>query len=412
MPCDLLCGFGKADITPKGFETTLFLAGFAPERKATGILDPIEACALSLELQGKEVVLASLDVIGFLYQDIQDVKNRLRKEVMPGYKGKNQVLIVCSTHNHNAPDTIGLWGKAFLGKVPYRSGVDYGFMWLCRQGLRRAIKDASRNKAKVQMKVARFEVPSDLTRNERKGGTKDDFGYALGFYSEDGALKACLVSFGAHAETLWEHNTLISADFPGALRRRLAELGCSGGLFVQGALGAMVTPNCPLDATFEQRCEWVKRVGYTLADKAKEALDKASFVEKPMLLHLQAPVLLPLENKRFYLAGKMGLIKRDMHDNKLVTEMHLLKISDNTMILTVPGEISPEASRRLLEVLPCEKKFLIALGGDEIGYILTEEQFKDKEYSYEQSMSVGPKTLPCLIETAKRLVDGIKGLSS
>jgi hypothetical protein len=92
--------------------------------------------------------------------------------------------------------------------------------------------------------------------------------------------------------------------------------------------------------------------------------------------------------------------------------MHLLKISDNTMILTVPGEISPEASRRLLEVLPCENKVLIALGGDEIGYILTEEQFKDKEYSYEQSMSVGPKTLPCLIETAKRLVDGIKGLSS
>ena len=410
MASQLLCGFAKADITPQGFEKTLFLAGFAPERRATGILDPIEARAICLELNGREVVLASVDVIGILYPDIQDFKNRLRKEVMPGYKAKHPVIIVASTHNHNAPDTIGLWGKALLGKIPYKSGIDYGFMWLCRQGLKRAVKDATKSKVPVRLKVARFEVPSDLTRNDRKNGKKDDFGYALGFYSEDGALYACAVFFGAHPETLWEQNTLISADFPGVLRKRLSEMGCGGAVFFQGALGAMVTPNCPLDATFEQRVEWVNRVGCTIAEKAKEALDKAGFEDEPMLLHVQAPVLLPLENKRFYLAGKIGLIRREMHDNKVVTEMHLLRLSKDTMVLTVPGEISPEASKRVLELLPCENKILIALGGDEIGYILTEEQFKDKEYSYEQSMSLGPKTLGCLSEATKRLVEAMKGL--
>ena len=40
--------------------------------------------------------------------------------------------------------------------------------------------------------------------------------------------------------------------------------------------------------------------------------------------------------------------------------------------------------------------FVVSMANDELGYVMTAEQFEDDTYSYEQSMSMGPETGPIL----------------
>ena len=59
--------------------------------------------------------------------------------------------------------------------------------------------------------------------------------------------------------------------------------------------------------------------------------------------------------------------------------------------------------RELVRRMPGTHRLLLCLGCDELGYILTPDQFRNREWHYEQSMSVGPETSPMLWEPAERL---------
>lgn len=398
MPSQLRCGAAFRDITPYDSVPGILLAGFENSRRAREVLDPLEAGAIYLTDGTRHVVLVSLDLIGFLHPWQERVRDRLAGRVPEPHN-----VLVTSTHTHSGPDTIGLWGRSLLGLLPLRSGVDPAYMERLVGLVVEVVLEAVRDPVPVEAAVARFDVPADWTRNDRKGGGKDDFGTALAFDSQQGGRVATLVNFAAHPETLWEGNPFLSADYPGAVRKRLRETTKGVPVFFSGALGGMVTPNVHEKADLDTRKAYVQTLGRDLGDVVRHALAGATPIPEPVLRCRKQPLELSLENWRLKLARTLGIIDREFLMEKVRSEMNLVQLGDRVSLLTAPGEVTPELGRLIAGEMTGEHRLLLCLGCDEIGYVLTPEQFGNGEYSYEQSMSIGPDTGPALIEATRAL---------
>src|SRR6478735_4489606 len=112
---DLSVGFAEADVTPKLVpDHPVYMAGFRHDRKATKVHDPIVARAVVLSDGKMKIALVSVDVVGLF----NAVAESVRKQVY-GFA----YVCVSSTHNHEGPDTLGLWGKS-----PFGSGVDKAYL--------------------------------------------------------------------------------------------------------------------------------------------------------------------------------------------------------------------------------------------------------------------------------------------
>ena len=92
----------------------VYLAGFGKNRKATKVHDPLMARAVVLAHEKKKIAIVSVDVVGLF----NDVAQRVRKQ-LPGFT----YVLVSSTHNHEGPDTLGLWGPNL-----FASGIDADYL--------------------------------------------------------------------------------------------------------------------------------------------------------------------------------------------------------------------------------------------------------------------------------------------
>lgn len=398
MAARFRCGAATCDITPWDRIPGAYLAGFEPNRRATAVLDPLEAGAVFLTDGRTRVCLVSLDLIGFQHPYVLRVRDRLA-----GRFPQPENVLITATHNHQGPDTMGLWGRALLNRLPILSGMDMKYQEQLVDRIADLVVEAAARAVPASMRTTRFDVPTDWLRNDRSGGAVDDFGMALAFDASDGTRIATLVNLAGHPESLWEGNTLVSADYPGSLRSRLRELGPGVPVFFQGSLGGMVTPNIPIDAGLDERKGWVQRLGSGVADRATEALANAPIQVDPWLLARKMPVELPLANRMFQVLRILGISDREFLFNKVRTEVNLVRIGEDTSLLTVPGEATPEVGRELARRIPGQFRMLLGLGCDELGYILTPEQYADREWKYEKSMSVGPRTAPMLWRAAESL---------
>jgi hypothetical protein len=297
---------------------------------------------------------------------------------------------------------MGLWGRSLLGRIPILSGVEPRYMEQLLDRVCAVVGEAVRAAAPVTVRAARFDVPADWFRNDRKGGGKDDFGHALAFDGREGRV-ATLVNFAAHPETLWEGNPHVSADYPGALRRRLRATSAGVPLFFSGALGGMVTPNVVHHDDVELRMADVERIGSALADVAAAALAGAAPVAGPTLRVARLPLAIPLKNWQFRLMHALGIMDREFLLDRVRTEMNLVSIGDAVSMLTAPGECTPEVGREIVARMAGDHRLLFCLGCDELGYVLTPAQFEHPEWGYEQTMSVGPDIGPVLWDGAARL---------
>lgn len=391
-------GTATADLTP-GLNLPVYLAGFAPGRRATSVLHPLQALVLYLADQaGSELCLVSLDLIGFLHQDVQRIRARAGS-VMPPER-----ILVCSTHTHSGPDTLGLWGKALLGTIPYRSGVDERYMDRVVDCVADAVIQARRAAAPARLSAVTFDTPPRWIRNERTGGGYYRRAVALYAVHEDGA-RTVMLNFAAHPEALWDKNQAVSPDYPACFRRSLNALG-AGALFFSGPLGAMLTPDVPRSASLDHRKTYIERLGFRLARLTLEAAGRGEELSGP-LRFASMEFCLPNHNRRFEWGRRLGLLKREIPDGNIHTEMAAACIG-GFRLLTVPGEASPELGQALYRVQRQGHRMLLCLGLDELGYLLPSEFFDNPEYKYEQSMSVGPHAAPVLVEHAKQLVDRIE----
>ena len=94
-------GFAEVDLSPDVAKKPVYLAGFGQNRKATKVHDPITARAVVMADGDKKIALVSVDVVGLFHPTVERIREKL-----PGF----QYVLVAATHNHEGPDTLGLWG--------------------------------------------------------------------------------------------------------------------------------------------------------------------------------------------------------------------------------------------------------------------------------------------------------------
>src|SRR5262249_27623118 len=138
------------DSSSKNKYDGIFLAGFGRNRMATGKHDDLWARTIVIEDGQTRIALVSLDLIGYYSSATYYGLGEIRKMVDPNLRIGE--ILITSTHNHEAPDTIGPWGPTLLsdGKYPeYLRFIDRAIV--------KSITLAAKSLAQARVKLGRTD---------------------------------------------------------------------------------------------------------------------------------------------------------------------------------------------------------------------------------------------------------------
>lgn len=449
LPCpagEFKVGFGETDLTPEvgPGKKTVFLAGFGQNRKALKVHDPITARAVVMADGDEKIALVSVDVVGLFLPSVERVREKL-----PGFK----YVLVSATHNHEGPDTLGLWGAS-----PVQSGVDSEYLKRVEAGCAEAVKAAEKALAVATVKIGKTADPH-LLHDNRKPVVKHDELVALKFFKPKTEKPlGVLVQWNCHPEALDSRNTEITADFIHYTVKQLRETQkCPVAYFTGTVGGLMTTLKLPIkdekgkelaDGTFEKS----ERYGRLVGQLAEQALKTAVPITLTPFDIRTRELLVPVENSMYRLAWSFGTLDRAMYAwegtptpkkflptkevSKPVavkTEVGYLKLGE-LEVAAIPGEIYPELVLNKVEnpadpgadfpdapiepaiydQLKSKHRMLIGLANDELGYFIPKRQWDDKapycyglkKAQYGEMNSVGPEAAPVICGAFKELVKG------
>jgi hypothetical protein len=378
----LRAGAAAVKITPS-LERTVYIAGYSNNRVADSVHDELWARALVLDDGKTRMAVVVCDLIGLSNYRVKHIRERITS--VPG----ENVLIAC-THVHSGPDTLGLWGKDFVS-----TGIDPAYMNTLEERIVAAVDAAAKELRPATLAVGATEVPDGLVYNSREP-IQDKRLTALRFKDRDGKTVASVINYGGHPEVNKTH--AMTSDYVHYVREAAEQRFGGVALFLNGALGGMVTPKIS-GHTFEE----MQRVGEGVGRAAVEALEGAKAEAAVPLSIRRRAVSLPLENEKFKLMTRGKVLEGELADDKVPSEVWRVDLGEVTWI-TIPGEILPRPALALKEKMPGKYPMIVALGNDELGYILDPEDYDKKLYSYEKSMSVGKQTWPLLFQAAQELL--------
>lgn len=380
------------DLNHNGKWDPVWLAGYQGGRFATGVHDDLWATALALSDGDETILLISLDIIGYLFDEVALVKKDIKSEL--GIRPSR--ILISSTHDHSGPDTIGLWGEA--GKP----GKDPEYMVMLRSLILDCAQDALESQRPVRFSFGSVRYSNPI-EDSRPPDVRNDLLLSMRAVDADGETVATVVNYAMHAEVLNGRNRLVTADYPGVLREKLEKKFGGVALFFPADIGGMQSPYVFFHSFWSRG-----RVGSALAGMVIRSLKKQPMHSITELSLVTEKLLLPIDNPRFRIAIQNGLFgDSDRYITKegdkifLPAEIAVLRMGPATFV-TVPGEMFPELGNVLRGRMQADYRFLIGLCNNEIGYIVPKEEWKDN--GYEESMSLGPETSPILLESYLRLL--------
>jgi len=375
-------GAAEADITPPG---PVYLAGYSMARVSTGVFSPLAARALVLRCGGQKVAIVGIDNLGLQREDAEWIKSGIA-----GFQ--NGAVFLCSSHTHAGPDLVGFWGAYFLS-----SGRDPEYLGLVRQRIVEAVAAADANAREARLfRGEAWLPPRDLVRNSKRPEVFDRRLTVLQARdAHGGAPLGALLHLSCHPEVLRRGNDKVSSDFVGALCDAWRKEGLGQAVFVNGALGAMVTPG--ISPTGEagvglmgQRVLELCR--QALAGAQEEPVERIEVRRRDVFSDFTSPALR---------IGRLSLaIPRAVYSGQVRTTVGYLRVGD-VEIATVPGEMEPGLAARIRR--DCGRPNLLILGlvDDELGYLLGERDARNPRFGYERLMSpsadCGERVLEALV---------------
>jgi hypothetical protein len=458
----LRAGVAKTVVTPDVHKHKVYIAGFGHNRIATGVHDDLYARCLALEAGKQILVLCSVDVIGLFYDDVLKIRDQVKV-----HAPEVSHLVVASTHVHEGPDTLGLWGPD-----PLHTGIDEDYVeWLDAQIAATAVR-ASHSMQSARLELSRDDHPllGMLQSVDRPPIIKDPYLFVMRLTSiSAGTQMAVLVNSSDHPETLGGQNTEITADYPHWLCQRIEnDLGGTA-VFFNGSIGKVSTLGTqvalpdPETGDIAQDHTWRKAelVGTTVGQLAERAL---KFSEAPVVNSIvirKSILFAPLQNNHFRMAEAAGVFSgrkplysggkldrstvekeflgagkvRFATGHDLQTEVNYVQLRNQDRIVaeiaTIPGEVYPELSNGgiarypgadypyatfepiLRAHLKSKYQFIFGLGNDELGYLIPKAEWDDQppwllnrpQRWYGEINSAGPDVAGILLRGLVELID-------
>ena len=340
--------------------------------------DDVWAIGAVFEQGESRVALVAIDSAGYFYNDVQRVAARLPEALAI------DMVIVASTHDHEAPDLLGQWGPGFSGSdLPVESGRDPVHAAYVEDQIVAVIAEAVDNLTAVDLYAGTTDTGAegfaiaddrdpwifddDLTvlHVVRSGGSRDDPDDTVGV----------ILNWAHHAESMDEGNALITSDYVHWVREyvenglpavdtdhvTLDAIPGVGGpvMHTVGALGGIIGPlkatATGRDGTSYTDTSWEKThaLGERVAWAALDGLGDATARTGDLSFSLRELVV-GLSNLQFHVAVlSLDLFDRNVvnwrHDDgfndgnepRLITSVARVQIGPITFV-TVPGEMFPE----------------------------------------------------------------------
>ena len=284
------------------------------------------------------------------------------------------------------PHARGARPDRVLGVLLLTSGRDREYLAQVRRGIAAAV--AAAEAAARPARLARGESwlpPRGLVKNSNVPELFDRRVTVLHAVAvDDGQPLGTLLHLACHPEVLRRQNTLVSADFVGELCDRWFAAGRGQAVFVNGALGAMVTPDgWPRDV------EGMPRFADGMIDACTTALRAATPLDVRTLEVRRRDVYMPWDSFGLGLARLTLAIPRESYGDCIRTGVGWLRLGPLEAVM-VPGEIEPGLAERIRRAARRPDLLVFGLVDDEVGYLMSEKDARDRNYAYERTMSPGP----------------------
>jgi len=342
-----------------------YMAGTSQNRISTGTHNDLEARGLLLS-QGKEYLyLVSVDLLGLSLGDVHKAM-----DILEQYGLNRNRIIISSTHTHEGPDTIGLWGPSFYetGRCP--EYIDF---------LMDEIVDMALELSKTMVPVTPFAAETfinepeadhpNLMSDSRFPYVYNEHLTSIRFSDDTGRTVATLVNWQSHPECMIGYKEF-SSDFPRWIRLKMEQEFGGTSIYISGTVGGLINP---LHHNVPERTETGQPVtqggnqvfisdnndvkawslGYVVAEWAIDSLvgaPPAGYSLSVNTTQVQFPIISPMLIGAI-LAGLVEGIDDEyiVRDNPgycgffgcFVQTIHHIKLGDLHMI-SLPGEALPE----------------------------------------------------------------------
>ncbi len=356
-----------------GVFDAIWIAGYGSGRPANGIHDDLYVRALVVSYNGDYFISIVYDFVGILLNRTEMIRDKLAEK---GYN-RDRILIT-AIHDHEGPDTMGMWGPNEIETGIYKPYMDY----FVDAGVT-AVEEAVSNlqPAKLRLGQVRLRDTDPYNTGISFGGRNDKRPYLIGiindirdplvvhdivptmqFTADDGSTIATLFNFSGHPEVESDDNNFLSADYVGYARKRVEQEFGGVAIFVPSTVGGMMSSlggavplideggthiyqTCtPADVTnndygctvegeprrdtygdklpviIEQPdrppevFDYARSVGFIVAEGAISAIKNGEDAEINKILVKSTPVKIPVDNPLFDVALRIGIFEVTIDD--------------------------------------------------------------------------------------------------
>jgi hypothetical protein len=417
----------KKKITP---DHPMYMGGFgfcggAPDkcRISEGVHDDLYAnIVLICDTEQEECIgFAGVDSVGLVHFDCDYIHLLAQKYVYEelGIYFEGGRLFVSSSHSHGAPDTTGLWGPMF------GAGRDEQYIAFLREQVAQGAVEAFKTLEDVVLTYGVGSSPNSTDGSEPV--IKDEEIWVIKGERPQGGTIFTLTRWNSHPTAYGSKNNGLTADYVGAFRKFMEEEYGGVSVFLNGNLGGTY-PDRPTSCGLQEEAfpngyhdpdltpvDHMRTTctGYQLFQNTKKALSATKPIQETGVEFWHGKFGFHPDNGTLLLAAKLAPVPFEWVDiddplSEMKTEFSAARIG-NLFFISTPGESFPAFSKPVVDMLKeagYEEVIVLGITQDWLGYLLTEEQWKDPMLSYNQGLSPGAKIHQAYIDAVKHFILG------
>ena len=388
----LQVGVGKRVLTPDPLLPVS--GGIGPGRPANKTLADLYARAMVIESGNTRVAFVAVDFLGFP-SALGDKVRTLVPDIPADH------ILIGASHTHSAPDCYGFPGED--GK----SSCDLKYLDKVCALTAEALQDAIASLTPASLKIGTGEAQGKIAFNYYADELYDPRCSVIQAIATDDRIIGTLVNYAIHPEVLGPKQGVVSPDLIGPLWQRIEADTKGMAMFINGALGGMVTADVRAsDGKHVQTWEECQRIGDLLGSEALRIVNEATAQNDPLLRCHTRSVRFPVEAPILRQVIKVSPLRHPIaHDGSITTQVNLIELG-NARILTIPGEALPNIGYYLKRKMGGDHQLLFGLTNDAFGYILSAVDWNSfKRYDYISRTCLGEQTGEIFMSEALKMID-------